>query len=127
MTDKAFRYDWMNWLVDGPRDAANRFADTAIQTAKDLYGTFTDDKYWYGGYDDPTKESRFAFWYSVPGVQNMIDYRLDNVKWDLYSNRYGLDDSDVLDPRNKPTSSSQQRVVRYGLNFVSDNIRRLYR
>lgn len=123
----AFRYDWLNTIVDGPSELARYLYDGLVQAGKDIYGTFTDDRYWYGGYDDPTKDDRFSFYYSIPGIQNMIDYRLDNVNWDFYKDRYNLDDSMVGDPRKKPTARSTTNAVRYGLNFVSRNVSRLYR
>lgn len=56
--------------------------------------------------------------------RNQFDSILDARNDQLYLDRYGLDYSDVKDPRKFVHGSSP---VVHTLNFVSDNVKRLYR
>lgn len=55
-----------------------------------------------------------------------VDDILNAKAWDAYSDRYDLDYSDIKDPRKFHNNFGQTRLVNGGLNFVSQNIKRLY-
>lgn len=92
----------------------------------DLYGTLTDKRYWYGGYDEKKME-KFRALYAIPGFQQLLDYQLDSVKDEQYLKRYGYTIADVLDPRKLSATSSSARLNGYVYNFISSNVSRLYR
>lgn len=64
---------------------------------------------------------------SFPIVNDYMDYLLDSRSTDEYLSRYQMDYSDIHDPRKLRSTSSGTRLVRSGINFVSSNVKRLYR
>lgn len=81
-----------------------------------LYGEWTEDKY-----------KQYLALHSVPVVGQYMDYLLDYRGGREYLNRYGMDWSDIHDPRKLALSNSGTALARYGVNFVSKNISKLYR
>lgn len=79
----------------------------------------------YGEYDEG-KLSQFEFLYALPGVRDYFDYLLDVRADREYLNRNGLDYTDIHDPRKLRESSSGARMYGHTINFVSDNIKKLY-
>lgn len=80
----------------------------------------------YGDYDE-TKLRQFALLHNVPGLSNYMDYLLDIRADQEYMERYGLDYSDIHDPRKLRSTESFGRFAVGGLNFISDNVKKLYR
>lgn len=92
----------------------------------DLYGTFTDERYWYGDYSEDKLE-KFRALYSIPGFREMMDYQLDKVNDENYLKKNQMSVSDVGDPRKLSATSSAARLNGYVYNRVSSNVNRLYR
>lgn len=80
----------------------------------------------YGEYDSE-KQQQFMFLYQLPVIHQYFDYLLDLRAQKEYMNRYQVDWKDVHDPRKLPATSSGSSFMHAGLNFVSDNVKRLYR
>lgn len=76
---------------------------------------------------DWQKLKEFELLHNVPVVGDYMDYLLDLRAAEEYLDRYGMDPSDIHDPRKLPSVSSGSSFMRSGLNFVSDNVKRLYR
>lgn len=81
---------------------------------------FTD---WLYGPYDRTKYSQFAALYAVPGIHQYMDYLLDQRRTSEYMNRHQLSYSDIHDPRKLYSTQSIGSMV----NFVSSNVKRLYK
>lgn len=106
-----------------------------VQLGKFLYGeyergaTFEDNffsEWLYGPYDE-TKYKQYLAFHSVPVLGQYMDYLLDYRASSEYLNRYGLDWSNIHDPRKLAISGSGTALARIGVNFVSKNVERLYR
>lgn len=63
----------------------------------------------------------------LPLYSAYADYQIGQAQNDWYMDRYNLDWSDVTQPWNLPGQAKQEASVRHGINFVSDNIKRLYK
>lgn len=92
---------------------------------------FLDDKvgeWLYGEYDKDKLET-FQTLYHIGPVRDYFDYLLDKRADQEYMSRNQLDYSDIHDPRKlKSTRSNIDGVIASrGFNFVSGNIKRLYR
>lgn len=109
-----------------PSDISQGLYDIGKVFAEDLYGTLTDNHYWYGKYSKE-KLDRYNFYQNVPLYGQYINYKLDKIKDAQYLNRYGMDYSDILDPRKLYSSSSASQLYGSVLNYASRNISRLYR
>lgn len=94
----------------------------------DFYDVFPGLKpgRWYGNYDEK-KYKEFNFWYSVPFIRPLMDYDIDKARSDSYMQRFGLNYSDILDPRKMLDHQSTSNLYGSGMNFVSSNWRKLYR
>lgn len=88
--------------------------------AKKADEAFTD--WLYSGYDKQ-KLDTFTGLYAIPGIHQYMDYKLDIRKDNEYLARYGMDYSDVHDPRKLSQVNSGARA----LEWVSHNVTRLYR
>lgn len=80
----------------------------------------------YGGYDEG-KLRQFEILHNIPVVGNYMDYLLDYRVDREYLNRYGMDYSDVHDPRKLRSVGSGSAFYGSAVNFVSKNVSRLYR
>lgn len=69
---------------------------------------------------------KFEVLYSVQPTRGYLDYLLDRREDAEYLARYGITPGNIRDPRKLRQTSSGSNMIRYGLNFVSDNIKRLY-
>lgn len=78
-----------------------------------LYGT---DKW------TETDYNRFLTLYSIPGMRQYIDYLYDSRAAKEYMARYGMDYSDIHDPRKLKSTASGVRMI----SWVSENIAKLY-
>lgn len=81
-------------------------------------------------YEDNWSEEKlqtFEKLYATRFGKMYIDYLLDRRTDSEYLNRYGLSYSDIHDPRKLRQVGSASRLYGYGLNFVSDNVKRLYK
>lgn len=110
--------------------------------ASDLYGSYKHvqelghtmermapklfDSWLYGSYDKQ-KYDLFTALYAVPYLHDYMDWRLDVRAAEEYMYRYGMDYSDIHDPRKLQSTGSQSRVIGHAYNFVSKNVSRLYR
>lgn len=74
---------------------------------------------------DEAKVKEFERRYAIPGYKEYLDYLLDLRADQEYLDRYGMDYSDVHDPRKLRQVSSAARLYQWSVNFVSDNIKRL--
>lgn len=76
-----------------------------------------------------TKEDqeRFERMYSIKGYKEYLDYLLDKEQRERIFNLYGIQYSDIRDPRNVKGAASTSRMYTAAYNFVSDNVKRLYR
>lgn len=76
-----------------------------------------------------TKEDqdRFDTLYAFEPFKTYFDYLLDkNIREKIFD-LTGTDYSDIHDPRNVVGTGNAGRLAKWGLNFVSDNVKRLYR
>lgn len=80
-----------------------------------LYGDWSEDKL-----------KKFTALNSIPGVRNYMDYLLDRRSDQEYLSRYGMDYSDIHDPRKLRQTSSGARALGSAFEFVSDNVKTLY-
>lgn len=80
----------------------------------------------YGDWDE-TKYQQFLALHLVPVLSDYLDLMLDYRADQEYLNRYGLSYADIHDPRKLRTSGSFGRFVSSGMNFVSSNVKDLYR
>lgn len=80
----------------------------------------------YGGWNE-RKWQQYAILHAIPGVSDYMDYLLDYRSDKEYFNRYGMDYSNIHDPRKLSATSSLSGTVRTGFNFVSKNVTKLYR
>lgn len=72
-------------------------------------------------------QDRFEKMYSVDGMRQYLDYLLDRRTRENLFNLYGIQYSDIRDPRNVAGVRSTAAMNQFAINFVSDNIKRLYR
>lgn len=77
-----------------------------------LYNDWSQEKY-----------DQFVALYQIPGVHQYFDYLLDQRADAEYMDRNQLDWSDIHDPRKLRQTNSLGSVY----NFVSSNIKRLYK
>lgn len=75
----------------------------------------------YGEYDEE-KLRQFQVAYAIPGVRDYLDYLLDRRSDQEYLRRYGMDYSDIHDPRKLRQTGSGSRVI----SNVSSNVSSLY-
>lgn len=81
---------------------------------------------WLYGPVDQKKLTQLEFLYNTP-LKPYMDYKMD-LRWDSeYLARYGMTVSDVHDFRKLHSFGSGTQFIGSSLNFVSDNIKRLYR
>lgn len=73
------------------------------------------------------KLEEFERRYAIPGFRQYLDYLLDRRADSEYLNRYGMDYSDIHDPRKLRETNSAAHLYGSVYNFVSDNVKRLYR
>lgn len=79
----------------------------------------------YGEYDEK-KLTQFELLHTIGPVGAYMDYKLDLRADNEYLNRYGMDYSDVHDPRKLKQTSSGSRMYGSSLNYVSKNLEKLY-
>lgn len=86
--------------------------------------------YWYGNYDED-KYRKYRFWHN--GLGNTLTFGMSGKHIDSsisygesqsYMKERGISYDDIINPNNLPQYESNYSM---GFNFVSDNIRRLYR
>lgn len=76
---------------------------------------------------DKGKYETYKFLNIIPGISHYMDYLLDIRSDAEYLGRYGMDYTDIHDPRKLNQTSSSQRLGGYAYSFVSKNIGSLYR
>lgn len=103
--------EWIDWhgAFFGGRPLKDQFADW-------LYS----DNY------DRQKLDEVSFYLNLPVVGDYANYLLDSRASSEYLSRYGMDYSDVHDPRRLKQTNATSRLYGSSLNFVSRNISKLY-
>lgn len=81
-----------------------------------LYGEWNEEKY-----------TKFKALYAIPGIKEYFDYLLDMRSDSEYLKRYGMDYSDIHDPRKMPGFGSSTRFIGSSYRMISNNVTRLYR
>lgn len=81
-----------------------------------LYGDWSEEKY-----------NQYLALNSVYPIHLYMDYLLDRRSTGEYLNRYGLDYTDIHDPRKLASTRSGTAIGSYALNMVSKNVGKLYR
>lgn len=81
-----------------------------------ITGPYTEQKYY-----------EFSMLHSLPYVGDYMDYVLDKRQTEEYFDRYGMDYTNIHDPRKVPSFGSTTRLYGNAYNFVSKNLNRLYR
>ena len=79
----------------------------------------------YGDWDED-KLHKFEALYRIPVIGDYMDYLLDIRSDDEYLQRYGMDYSDIHDPRDLHQSNSGSRIVQSAYRMISRNIDLLY-
>lgn len=86
---------------------------------------------WYGNYN-PEKYRRYKFWHDGIGATltngystRVIDRSISETETRLYLESHGLTINDIVNPNNLPSSGTITPLADT-LNFVSENINRLY-
>lgn len=98
--------DFLMSIRDNPKD--NQFSEW-------LYGSWDKEKY-----------DRYKLLNAIPGISHYMDYLLDIRADNEYLNRYGMDYSDIHDPRKLSQTGSSAVLGGYAYHFVSKNVNRLY-
>lgn len=114
---------------------SKRMSDGSTYYGPDEWSEYVDafwhPKEWINSEWSKAKQDAFNNLYDL-GVLGWYPFRdefdkiLNDRNNELYMGRYDLDYSDVKDPRKLSTTSSV-KVLGNGINFVSSNIKRLYR
>lgn len=101
---------------------------TTAYDAMRIWNYFEDQftKWLYGDWSEE-KVKQFELLHNIPVISNYMDYKLDYRDDQLYLERYGMDWSDIHDPRKLHSVSSGSAFVGASLNFVSHNLHKLYR
>lgn len=98
----------------------------AFTRAVFAYGDKKFTEWLYGEYDKE-KLTQFELLHNVPVVGAYMDYKLDLRADEEYLNRYGMDYSDIHDPRKLKQTSSGTRMYGSALNYASKNLDKLYK
>lgn len=90
---------------------------------EDYMMAFWDTENWLlnSGWNE-SKQNAFDNLYSYSLFRSQFDRILDKRDRDYYLYRYGMDYSNVRDPRKLTVTGN----LGMALNFVSDNVKRLY-
>lgn len=122
-----FADPWINELVSRSENLARIMGTVHLGVG---FHHLNENKFSEWLYEDnwnETKLQQYELLNSIPIVSNYMDYLLSRRSDQEYLDRYGMDYTDIHDPRKLSQTSSASDVIRSGLNFVSDNIKRLYR
>lgn len=107
------------------KDDPNPILDPGVDSSVTLENNAFSE-WLYGDYDEQ-KFKTVSLLLHTPGVSNYVNYLLDYRQDTEYMRRYQLDYSDIHDPRKLRTSSTYGALAAATFNFVSDNVKRLYR
>lgn len=100
---------------------------TAVDFSAPFSFVYGMDQWLYGSWNKE-KYSTYTVLNNIPGVSDYMDTLLDRRTAQEYLDRYGLDYTDIHDPRKLPGGkSSAVRVGMNALQFVSKNVSKLYR
>lgn len=86
-----------------------------------LYGAANEGKW------TQADQERFDKLYAFEPFKTYFDYLLDKNLREKIFELTGTQYSDIRDPRNVIGAGNSGRLMNWGLNFVSDNVKRLYR
>lgn len=106
----------VNW---DPEDNVNAFFDGMYHNP--FADWLTDDNW------NETKYQQFTLLYSIPVVSNYMDAVLSNRSGKEYLNRYGMDYSDIHDPRKLSGTAQTAGFIGSSYRMISSNIGKLYR
>lgn len=104
-----------NW---DPEDNINAFFDGMYHNP---FADWMTDGDW-----NETKYQQFNLLYATP-LRYYMDAVLDHRSAEEYLDRYGMDYTDIHDPRKLTGTSSTATFVSSGYRMVSRNIEKLYR
>lgn len=105
----------LNW---DPEDNINAFFDGMYHNP---FADWMTDGDW-----NETKYQQFNLLYSTP-LRYYMDAVLDDRRAEEYLDRYGMDYTDIHDPRRLTGTSSTASFLSAGYRMVSKNIEKLYR
>lgn len=104
---------------------------TDLMPAKYLYEGFKThvdpaiEEWLYGDWNEE-KYHQYMLLSRVPVVGEYLDYKLDLRADKEYLTRYGMDYTDIHDPRKLRATSSGSALVSSSFNMISKNIDKLY-
>lgn len=81
-------------------------------------------------YDDNWSKTKLQMYELIDSTRighAYMDYLLSRRSDEEYLDRYGMDYPDIHDPRKLSQTGAFSELAHVGLNFVSDNVKRLYR
>lgn len=110
-------------------DVLDHLFNPGFKMKMDSVGGLIEDcmtDFLYGEWNEE-KLRQYEVMARVPVLNDYMDYLLDRRADEEYLRRYGMDYSDIHDPRKLKQSSSGSRLVGSSLNFVSRNVSKLYR
>lgn len=119
----------LDWLADTYDYAKDHVLDYVEDV---ILPQFTDNPVSEWLYEDNWSKGKYAVYlgaHGVPVVGQYFDWLLGMRQAQEYLDRYQLDWSDIHNPNRLPggLSGSTSGLMHGGLNFVSDNFKRLYR
>lgn len=131
-------WDWFRQYVapaDGQKYYNEHYAEAAKNEITSVPGNIGIDlkrngfQDWLYSAEDWDTDDYYKFYmlYSLPVFSSYIDTLYDKRAQEEYFKRYGMDYSDVHDPRKLMFSNSARNLVSGSMNFVSRNLTRLYR
>lgn len=88
---------------------------------------FTDPEGWLYSSWSEEKYNQYLLMDSFYPLHLWMDYLLDKRGTSEYLDRYGMDYSDIHDPRKLSSTDSSRNLLTYGQRMVSKNINKLYR
>lgn len=92
-------------------------------TIDNLYGGYVTNGKW-----NEQKYNQYLIARSaLPLYSAYADVEIGRKRNDWYFNRYGMNWDDVIQPWNLPGTNQVESGYRSTLNYVSDNIKRLYK
>lgn len=92
-------------------------------TIDNLYGNYVTNGKW----DESKYKQYMVARAGLPLYFAYADYEIGKQANSWYFDRYGKSWGDVIQPWNLPGYSRQESAVRHTYNYVSDNIKRLYK
>lgn len=122
-----FADPWLKELYDRSKDYYKLLAAGHLTSGFSILNDNAFSEWLYEDNWSETKLRQYELLDAVPIIHQYMDYLLSRRSDQEYLDRYGMDYSDIHDPRKLRQSSAASTLISSGVNFVSDNISRLYR